>query len=49
MDKFTSKQMGLEDKLTKFREMDLKAEIKNGEVRLLTQRDVFRAQKEKQK
>ena len=27
--------------------MGLKAEIKNGEVRLLTQRDVFRAQKEK--
>jgi len=47
VDKFTSKQMGLEDKLTKFREMGLKAEIKNGEVRLLTQRDVFRAQKEK--
>lgn len=47
VDKFTSKQMGLEDKLTKFREMGLKAEIKNGEVRLLTQRDVFKAQKEK--
>ena len=39
--------MKLEDKLTKFREMGLKAEIKNGEVKLLTQRDVFRAQKEK--
>ena len=47
VDKFTTKQMGLEDKLTKFREMGLKAEIKNGEVRLLTQRDVFKAQKEK--
>ena len=47
VDKFTSKQMKLEDKLTKFREMGLKAEIKNGEVKLLTQRDVFRAQKEK--
>ena len=47
VDKFTSKQMGLEEKLTKFREMGLKAEIKNGEVRLLTQRDVFKAQKEK--
>lgn len=47
VDKFTSKQMKLEDKLTKFREMGLKAEIKNGEVKLLTQRDVFKAQKEK--
>ena len=47
VDKFTSKQMRLEDKLTKFREMGLKAEIKNGEVKLLTQRDVFKAQKEK--
>ena len=47
VDKFTSKQMKLEDKLTKFREMGLKAEIKNGEVKLLTQRDIFRAQKEK--
>ena len=47
VDKFTSKQMKLEDKLTKFREMGLKAEIKNGEVKLLTQRDVFNAQKEK--
>ena len=47
VDKFTSKQMRLEDKLTKFREMGLKAEIKNGEVKLLTQRDVFNAQKEK--
>ena len=49
VDKFTTKQMGLEDKLSKFREMGLKAEIKNGEVRLLTQRDVFKAQKEKVK
>ena len=47
VDKFTNKQMKLEDKLTKFREMGLKAEIKNGEVKLLTQRDVFNAQKEK--
>ena len=27
--------------------MGLKAEIKNGEVKLLTQRDIFRAKKEK--
>ena len=47
VDKFTNKQMKLEDKLSNFREMGLKAEIKNGEVRLLTQRDVFKAQKEK--
>lgn len=47
VDKFTNKQMKLEDKLGQWREMGLKAEIKNGEVRLLTQRDVFKAQKEK--
>ena len=47
VDKFTNKQMKLEDKLSQWREMGLKAEIKNGEVRLLTQRDVFKAQKEK--
>ena len=34
VDKFTNKQMKLEDKLSNFREMGLKAEIKNGEVRL---------------